>query len=48
VQEDETELENGRLRRLYRILNLPVPDMSTSDELLKNANSKPKRTNLFE
>ena len=30
-QEDETELENNQLRRLYRVLVLPTPEMNPED-----------------
>ena len=33
VQEDESEIQNNVLRRLYRILTRPVPDMIDEKEL---------------
>ena len=40
LQEDETELQNNVLRRLYRVLILPVPNMKPTGKKISKKSKK--------
>ena len=41
MQEDETFLENNRLRRLFRVLSLPTPDLNPIENKQEGSNQDP-------
>jgi len=42
MQEDETFLENNVLRRLYRVLTLPTPEMNPPASPATTTDAKPE------